>query len=241
MLTDMKITVIFDNNQFSTRLIPKFGFSCVVDTGSEKILFDTGSDGDVLLQNLQKEGFDPGGFNLIFISHLHWDHTGGLERILEAKKDIPVFLPDDATDDYIAALREGGTPASKVTTPIEINNGIYSTGSLPGRKREHALVIETSSGLAVITGCAHPGIVKIAETAKSVVKRDICLLLGGFHLRDTAPAAVNDTIERLIELGIERVCPLHCTGDSAREQFASSFNDRCILGGVGLTVKIPDK
>ncbi|GAB6270151.1 MAG: hypothetical protein STSR0002_28940 [Smithella sp.] len=48
---------------------------------------------------------------------------------------------------------------------------------------EQAALLKTSAGTVVITGCAHPGIVSIVETAKKILpKDDIALVMGGFHL-----------------------------------------------------------
>ncbi len=69
-----------------------------------------------------------------------------------------------------------------VDKPMEICSHVWSTGELGSFIREQSLIIETSKGLIVMTGCAHPGIVEIVEAAKQLLDRDIHLVLGGFHL-----------------------------------------------------------
>ena len=54
----------------------------------KKILFDTGCNGVELLFNLKKLGYTPKDFGILFLSHQHWDHIGGLFEILEENKNL---------------------------------------------------------------------------------------------------------------------------------------------------------
>ncbi len=48
----------------------------------------------------------------------------------------------------------------------------------------------TTKGLVVVTGCSHPGIVDIVKRAKEIGKKDIYLVVGGFHLMRHSELAV---------------------------------------------------
>ncbi|MBE9511692.1 MAG: MBL fold metallo-hydrolase, partial [Bacteroidetes bacterium] len=78
----MKITIIYDNTAFLAALKPDWGFSCLADTHNRSILFDTGSNGSILLENMKKLDIDPLSINEVFISHPHFDHIGGLSAFL---------------------------------------------------------------------------------------------------------------------------------------------------------------
>jgi len=125
-----------------------------------------------------------------------------------------------------------------VKDPREIAPGLQSTGDLGDAIHEQALLIDTPRGLVVVTGCAHPGIVSILEKAKAVGKKDIWMVLGGFHLNQTPPAAVESIIARFRSLGVQRVGATHCTGDAAIAMFRKAFGDRFVELGVGRKIQM---
>jgi 7,8-dihydropterin-6-yl-methyl-4-(beta-D-ribofuranosyl)aminobenzene 5'-phosphate synthase len=86
----VSITVIYDNNPFLKDLQTDWGFSCLVEIGKTRLLFDTGDNGGILLVNMSKLGIDPKSINLVFLSHFHHDHTGGLIDFLRANPSITV-------------------------------------------------------------------------------------------------------------------------------------------------------
>ena len=51
-----RIVVVYNNLPYKKGLITDWGISCVIEGYTYKILFDTGSDGSILLQNLKKLG-----------------------------------------------------------------------------------------------------------------------------------------------------------------------------------------
>jgi 7,8-dihydropterin-6-yl-methyl-4-(beta-D-ribofuranosyl)aminobenzene 5'-phosphate synthase len=64
------------------------GFSVLV-TGrigdeSRTVLFDVGPYGDVWLDNAERMGVDLAAIETIFLSHWHWDHSGGFPVVVEA-------------------------------------------------------------------------------------------------------------------------------------------------------------
>lgn len=58
------------------------GFSCLINHSSGKWLFDTGS-GETLLGNLSVLGHDVHDIDGVFLSHGHYDHSGGLMPLLK--------------------------------------------------------------------------------------------------------------------------------------------------------------
>ncbi|RLF37862.1 MAG: MBL fold hydrolase, partial [Thermoplasmata archaeon] len=85
----MRLTIVYDNEVFeeNPNLKSDWGFSCFIE-GKEKILFDTGTRGDILVSNMKALNVDPREINKIVISHEHFDHNGGLGEVLKHTKDV---------------------------------------------------------------------------------------------------------------------------------------------------------
>ena len=89
----LRITVVFNNVPHLADLETGWGFSCLVEGLGKTILFDTGADGEVLLANMRRLELSPKTVETVVISHLHHDHTGGLDALLAANPDLEVWLP----------------------------------------------------------------------------------------------------------------------------------------------------
>jgi 7,8-dihydropterin-6-yl-methyl-4-(beta-D-ribofuranosyl)aminobenzene 5'-phosphate synthase len=233
-LSDLKLTFLFDNVPCDPQLECLWGFACLVELPGQRLLFDTGSNGRVLLKNIQALDMDSGGLDSLFISHAHWDHMGGLDSILELNPDLHLIVPSGLSPRMIPDLRKlcgQLTIIGDRATPIFPN--LASTGSLSGDPVEQALVMSTEEGAVVITGCAHPGIAKIAQVAMDQTGLPLALLAGGFHLFDTSNEDVASVAQELAALGIRHILPTHCTGEAATEKLREVFGAGFIPGGSG--------
>jgi len=232
----LRITILFDNYAYLPDFPTLWGFSAYIETQAHNILFDTGSNGRVLLHNMQRLGVDPGSVDTLFLSHPHWDHIGGLDSILEANPHLDLYLPSSLSKHLIRDLQ---AQADSVTVVDHKGHmlwpGCYTTGTM-GEIGEQSLIIDRPEGSVVVTGCAHPGVVHIAERAVEMLHKPIALLMGGFHLMYSDRTEIASVIARLQALGVEHVCPTHCSGDLAIEMFHEAFGERYIRGGTGRVI-----
>lgn len=226
------LAVVYDNVAFDPRLQTEWGFACWVQCGETVVLFDTGGEGSVLLRNMSALGLDPEDIDVIVLSHLHDDHTGGVQALLDAGARPAVYVPFTFPTQYKNELRERVT-VHEVNEPQQILPGVYTTGKLGLNIPEQGLIVRTCEGTVLLTGCAHPGIVEMVRRAREVVQDDIYLVLGGFHLGGASAASVQDICAAFRELGVQNVAPSHCTGDQATGIFASEFGENCLTAGVG--------
>jgi len=207
--------------------------------GTEKtILFDTGGDSAMLLRNMRKLGIDPQVVDVIVISHIHYDHLGGLAGFLEENNDVAVYLPECLPEDIKDTVRESGAELVEVREAVKICERAYSTGELGDWIKEQALVIETDEGLVVITGCAHPGVVNVVREAKRLRGGDVHLVLGGFHLCWLNVFQIKGIVDGVKGEGVEMVAPCHCSGDLARSTFGNAYGENFISVGVGKRLEI---
>ncbi len=231
------LTVLYDNYPFQDGCVADWGFSALIDGLEKTILFDTGTKEDIFLKNVGELKIDLEKVDLIVISHDHGDHTGGLPAFLRKKPGIPVYVPGGANAAFQADVKEKGGFVIPAKEPLTFFPGVLSTGDLGEAIHEQALVLNTPKGLIVVTGCAHPGIIRILEKAVEVGGKDIWMVLGGFHLVQTAPAEVGKIIARFKELGVRRVGATHCTGDAAIGMFREAFGPDFVEMGVGRRIE----
>ncbi len=126
------------------------------------------------------------------------------------------------------------------TEPQQLAPGLYSTGMLASEPPEHALLIESPTTVAVISGCAHPGMDQIVAHVKHRMGKTVGWAIGGFHLMYADSDGIARTIRALQALGVHTVVPTHCTGDEAIAAFGRAYGARCIAGGVGAEIVIGD-
>jgi 7,8-dihydropterin-6-yl-methyl-4-(beta-D-ribofuranosyl)aminobenzene 5'-phosphate synthase len=227
------ITIVYDNNRYDGRLTTAWGFSCVIKSPQKTILFDTGGDGVILLHNMAKLDINPKDVDAMVLSHIHGDHVGGLASFLERNSNVTVYMPISFPQNLKDEVRITGAKLEEVDKARELFDGVFTTGELDGGIREQSLVLNTPKGLVVITGCAHPGIVNIAKKAGEITGEKIFLMIGGFHLGGASPSQISHVAESLLQLGVEKVAPCHCSGDQARKMFKEYFGDHYIDCGAG--------
>lgn len=204
-------TVIYDNTA-SQDFTGSWGFAALIETNSETLLFDTGWDGTLLLKHMRKLHIDPNDIKKLIISHQHWDHIGGLPEILQANPGIEVYIPASFSENLKTEIRKRAI-LIEVKEPVEISQGIRSTGELGDKIKEQALILDTGNGCYVLTGCAHPGLATILDTA--LVYGKVKGILGGLH--------DSEEFERL--KGLEIIAAGHCTAhkEKIKEIFPSEF------------------
>lgn len=235
---DITISVTYDNRPYEEGLGHAWGFSSVISAGDTKLLFDTGGNGGLLLDNMTGMGISPDEIDVVFLSHYHADHTGGLFRFLEHNPDVTIYMPRSFPEDFKSKAKTYGAKVTDVRGPVEIAEGIHSSGEMGRTTIEQFLIIETDRGVVIITGCAHPDIVEIITMVDKMLRKDILFVMGGFHLAGSSTDEISMIISKFREFGVRNVAPCHCTGDGAIEMFQKEYGDNFIKIGVGREIRI---
>jgi 7,8-dihydropterin-6-yl-methyl-4-(beta-D-ribofuranosyl)aminobenzene 5'-phosphate synthase len=235
----VRITVVYNNVPHAPGLTAAWGFAAIVESGGERILFDTGGDGPTLLGNLARLGIEPESVDAVVLSHGHADHSGGLDAFLARRPAVTVYSPESLGEAFRQAVERRGARVETVSGPRRLRGNLYSTGEMGKDIREQALIIDTPSGLVLMTGCAHPDVVAMTGAARAYRPGEIRLLMGGFHLRAHAPRELEDTLQALRALGVRRVAPSHCTGERAIDRFRELWGQDFVEGGCGAVIELP--
>jgi 7,8-dihydropterin-6-yl-methyl-4-(beta-D-ribofuranosyl)aminobenzene 5'-phosphate synthase len=142
-------TLIEDYAGYGTSLLGQHGISFLIDYEGTKILFDTGTEAEPLLHNMEKMHIHPQEIDCIFLSHCHYDHTGGLFDVLKAMGNrIPVIAHPSLFREHISLtphIRSVGMSVTRETIdpyasllltrdPFEITKNVFSTGEITTRK-----------------------------------------------------------------------------------------------------------
>jgi 7,8-dihydropterin-6-yl-methyl-4-(beta-D-ribofuranosyl)aminobenzene 5'-phosphate synthase len=226
------VTIIYDNYAHVDGMETDWGFAALIETGDSTILFDTGTRGDIFMRNFRALGKDPADIDVLAFSHDHGDHTGGMGALFETGIKPPTYILgafDSDVRNQISTL----TTTIETQPGDEILAGIYTTGQVGDAIPEQALVIPTASGLVVITGCAHTGVVAMLERVRELSDEPVYLVFGGFHLFNSPAEHVSAAVEAVRNLGVRKVGATHCTGDAAIEAFANEYGDDFVPLGVG--------
>lgn len=215
----MKITILYDNTVHKEGLRSDWGFSCLVeltDQGGPTILFDTGTNGSILLFNMERLNVDPSSVDEVFISHAHFDHTGGLAAFLRVKPDVIIYVP--------RSIRSAGGVENVVFVgePVEIHENVFSTGEID--HIEQSMAIRTDKGIVLITGCSHPRMKHILDAASQF--GNVYAVVGGLH----------GFSEYELFKDFELICPTHCT--IHKKEIKQLYPEKYVEGGVGRVIEL---
>jgi 7,8-dihydropterin-6-yl-methyl-4-(beta-D-ribofuranosyl)aminobenzene 5'-phosphate synthase len=147
-----RITILCENSVGRRVGSGEHGFSAFIETNRGNYLFDTGS-GYSIVSNSLALSKDLRTVNKIFLSHGHYDHTGGLPEVLKLKGEVDVHAHPGIFLDRIHVVKENdketkrfvGIPYKKNyleflganfifnTNFTEVERGIFLTGEVPRR------------------------------------------------------------------------------------------------------------
>ena len=78
---------------------------------------------------------------------------------------------------------------------------------------EIALVLDTPTGLHLVCGCSHRGILNICENAKAYFHKPLLSVTGGTHLKDADDARIEQVVSYFEKNPLQRLSSCHCTGE----------------------------
>lgn len=145
-----RITIICENLVGRLVGLGEHGFSAFIETEKGNYLFDTGR-GPSIIPNSLTMNKDLKSVKKIFLSHGHYDHTGGLPEVLKLKGKVDVHAHPHLFLDRVAVVKENdqetrrfvGIPYKRGyleslgahfiwnTDFMEVDTGMFLTGEVP--------------------------------------------------------------------------------------------------------------
>ncbi|HOW87635.1 MAG TPA: MBL fold metallo-hydrolase [Candidatus Omnitrophota bacterium] len=235
----MKLRLIAEGSTKRERKALRWGVSFLVGN----VLFDTFGRSDIFWKNIRRFKIDLSRVKHVAISHEDWDHTAGLEGFLRTQLGTKVYICAKTGKELKRLIRANGGIPVEVRKTRRIAPNIYSLGQMRagtgrGILYEQALVVKSRNGFSVITGCAHPGIVRIVRRAVKIFGKKIYAVCGGFHMKDNTHEENKKIITELQTLGVRKVLPLHCTGAVAASLFKKIYPQNCAVLREGGTLTL---
>ena len=149
---------ILSSNLANGATVGEWGFSALIEVDGRCVLFDAGRYPDTVLRNAEVLGVDLSCATDVVLSHFHFDHTGGLLRLLDdlrpknpdAMRRIHVGkgfflsrrLPGAGSEEWNqmidnrTQLEAAGVEFVEYTEPTEISPAVWVTGSVVRHHQE---------------------------------------------------------------------------------------------------------
>ena len=148
------ITVLVEDTVHQARMRAEHGLSLYIDAGGYRILFDTGASA-LFLGNAKNLGLHLNELDALALSHNHYDHTGGVEFLLDLYSGVPPIFahPKTFRQSYakpkagrgngaartigfpyplgLAGLQTRGIKVTMNREPVEIHKDIWLSGEVP--------------------------------------------------------------------------------------------------------------
>jgi 7,8-dihydropterin-6-yl-methyl-4-(beta-D-ribofuranosyl)aminobenzene 5'-phosphate synthase len=147
----------------------------------------------------------------------------------------------DGADIFPGAWLSGPVPRKypehnwSVTGKVETPDGLVED-TIP---EDQSLVLDTTQGLVVLTGCGHAGIVNILTySAEKFPRHDVDAVIGGLHLFPASDKQLDWTGDEFKLFKVANLLGAHCTGIEAvyrLRQRAGLTRRTAVVGTVGAT------
>lgn len=193
----MKITIICENTVGRRIGLGEHGFSALIETDQGNYLFDTGSGHSVVKNSLELNK-DLRTIKKIFLSHGHYDHTGGLPEVLKLRGKVDVHAHPHVFLDRVHVIEENeketkrfvGLPYKRKYLEslganfifnknfIEVEKGVFLTGEVP---RKTSFEKPDPGLFAEIDGKINQDVFSDDQSLILDTKKGLILVLGCAH------------------------------------------------------------
>ena len=95
----MKIICLMENTTCYDDIKAQHGLSFYIEWNQRKILFDTGAS-DLFVENAKQRNVDLNAVDTVILSHVHYDHSGGIQAFLERNNHATLYIREKALEPH---------------------------------------------------------------------------------------------------------------------------------------------
>jgi len=136
----MKIITLVEDTKGMEGCGYEHGLSLYIETKNHKLLMDCGTT-DMFLKNAEVLGVDLSQVDNVFLSHGHYDHSGGIIPFSKCNREAKIYLQKSAGEAYYHVTEEMEKYAGIDTAILDLPQTIL----LEGDKKIDALNQENST------------------------------------------------------------------------------------------------
>lgn len=251
--TSLSILPLYEEAAINGMYEQGHGVSYLIRTDETTILMDLGhnptqSNPAPLLINMNLAGIPKNESDLLFISHNHLDHVGGLQEIgFFADSGKPLLMPPTIYAPQPMTIL--GTQAQVAEKPQALAPGVVSLGQMPFVQPfpfwlwqplayEQVLAVNVSGqGIVLITGCGHPTLERIVTQAEALFTEPVVGIVGGLHYEGVTSAELEPHVQFMAEREPKMVAlSPHDNGTVAIQAFQEAFPTAYQTMQVGKTI-----
>jgi 7,8-dihydropterin-6-yl-methyl-4-(beta-D-ribofuranosyl)aminobenzene 5'-phosphate synthase len=187
----------------------------------------------------------------IFLSRRQGSSENEINAMIAVKKEYEAtggkFIVHERPDELLPGVWLTGPvprtyPEKNWTPGATVQRGdSWVEDNLP---EDQALIFNTASGLVMLSGCAHAGIINTLHYAREFLRpAPVQAAIGGFHLFAATDEQLDWTAGKLREFQTAQILGAHCTGIESvyRLRQRLGLNRKtCVVGTVGAIYDLKD-
>ncbi len=263
----VEIKVLSENTTYKRNFISLHGLSLLINLKQSKFLFDFGQKGKIF-HNAKLLNEDLKNVDFGVLSHGHYDHSGGLVRLLRESRDLKIYAhPEIFTERYSSGryigidenLRKYKKNFVFKKDVFEISNNIIFLGEIERFSREDesvkgflkedgnkdsviddtSIFLKTEKGNMLFCGCCHSGLFNtLLYIKKKLGVSSYYAIFGGLHLKNSSDKKLKLAKEILTSIEFKKIYPMHCTGFKGKRFLIENFKDKVVTLSCGDVILI---
>lgn len=207
----MKVTILMEDTCGNCICEYEHGLSVYFETENHKILADTGASSKTI-ENAKRLGISLADVDTVFLSHGHYDHSGGIRAFVEMNPKADIYMQRSALGEFYHGERYIGIDKKIISLPtvkvldgeVRISQELSVFAGITGRRnwpqgnrslsvkkgeqfvqdefKHEQCLVIKGEKTVLFSGCAHNGILNILDRYSELYGGCPNVVISGFHM-----------------------------------------------------------